>query len=442
MKFKIGLILRVIYTAVWGTVWFTFGIFYKKQTRTGAHHFKTPAPAIIVGNHPNTLIDVLIIAKEKKEYVYFLANASMFSTKITNWIFNKLYAIKIERPKDVKGRRIDNADSFKQSAAFLARYGTLFIAAEGTSKVERRLRKLKTGTARIALDTMKRNDWKLPLKILTSGITYENPKRAGYDLIYKFGEPIDVKDYQELYEQDTVKAVKKLTRDIQTIMQSLLLHTEPEDEDIDKTVQILEHIHKNEYGNDHAEQFPISKKWIAALVDLKTNQRKTYDTINTQVHDYCDTLKEKGLTDRAVQEKGSFIVQAIGRLFGFIPAVWGWLNNIIAFHIPDLIMSKTGLYPGYTATIKLLMTVWIFPFIYWLQYKLVGKLDLGAWAPLIYIVSTIILGFFALWYFRTRKNHLGRWRLSRLQSSQPAVYKEVKKQRSTIIDHIFKQITT
>ena len=442
MKFKIGIILRAIYNTVWAIVWFTFGIFYKKQTRTGAQHFETPAPCIIIGNHPNTLIDVLIIAKEKKAYVYFLANAGLFSTKISNWILSRLYAIKIERPKDVKGRRIDNADSFKQSAAFLTRYGTLFIAAEGSSKLERRLRKVKTGAARIALDTMQRNDWELPLKILTCGITYEKPKLAGYDMVYNYGDPIDVKDYRELYEQDTVKAVKKLTRDIQTKMQSLLLHTDPEDEDVDKTVQILEHIHKNEFGNDHAAQFSISKKWITKLVDMKTHQHDAYNTIYTQVQDYCDRLKTNGLTDKAVQEKGSFFVQAIGRLFGFIPAVWGWLNNLIAFYVPDFIVSKTGMYPGYTASIKLLLTVWIFPFTYWLQYKVVGMLDLGPWVPLIYIISTILLGFFAMWYFRTHKNLTGRWRLRRLKSNTPAVYEEVKKQRLTITDHIFKQITS
>ena len=442
MKFKIGIILRVIYTTVWAIVWFTFGIFYKKQTRTGEQHFETPAPCIIIGNHPNTLIDVLIIAKEKKAYVYFLANAGLFSTKISNWILSQLYAIKIERPKDVKGRRIDNADSFKRSSDFLTRYGTLFIAAEGSSKLERRLRKIKTGAARIALDTMQRNDWTLPLTILTCGITYEKPKLAGHDMVYNYGEPINVKDYKEIYEKDTVKAVKKLTRDIQTKMQSLLLHTDPEDEDVDKTVQILEHIHKNEFGNDHAAQFPISKKWITQLVDMKTHQRETYDNIYTQVQDYCDTLKVNGLTDKAVQEKGSFFMQAIGRLLGFIPAVWGWINNLIAFYLPDFIVNKTGMYPGYTASIKLLLTVFLFPFTYWLQYKLIGKLDLGAWVPLTYIVSTIILGFFAIWYFRTRNNHIGRWRLGRLKSGNPTIYKEVKKQRLAITDHIFKQITS
>ncbi len=441
MKFKISLILRVIYLAVKGTVWLTFGIFYKKQTRINAHHFETPAPAIIVGNHPNTLVDVLIAAKEKKAYVYFLANASLFKHPVSNWILSSLYGIKVERPKDVEGRRIDNTESFKQSADFLSRMGTLFIAAEGSSKLERRLRKIKTGTARIALDTAQRNEWKIPLKILTVGLTYEKPKLAGYDLLYNFGEPIDIMDYKEIYETDSVKGVKKLTRDIQTKMQSLLLHTDPVDDDIDKTVQILEHIHKNEFGNGHANQFPISKKWIERLVDMKTNNRSEYDSIYKQVHDYCDLLKEHGIADKAMQEKGNLFVQAILRLFGFLPAVWGWLHNIIAYYLPDFVIRKTGMYHGYTSSIKLLMTVFLFPWVYWLQYKLVRMFDLGSWIPLIYIVSTIMLGFYALWYFRTHKNLLGRWKLYRLKSNNFTLYKEIKNQRLTIVDKVFKQLT-
>lgn len=440
MRFKINPILRGIYLAVKGTVWLTFGIFYKKQTKINAHHFKTPAPCIIVGNHPSTLVDVLIAAKEKKAIVHFLANASLFSTKLSNWLLTRLYGIKVERPKDVKGRRIDNADSFKRSAEFLSSYGTLYIAAEGSSKLERRLRKLKTGTARIALETLQISNWTLPLKILPVGLTYENPKRACYDLLYNFGAPIDVYDYKALYLEDKVKAVKKLTKDIQTVMQSLLLHTEPEDEDIDKLVQILERIHKNEYGNDHASQFPISKKWIAHLVELKSTDAPAYQKVKAQVNDYCDSLKAYKLTDIAVQEKGHFFLQTIANIMAFPLAAWGWINNIIAFLLPDFIIRKTGMYHGYTSSIKLLLTVFLFPLTYWIQYKLVGMLDLGPFVPLLYIVSTILLGFFALFYFRQLVHYKARFRWRKLKRKHNDSYEQLKAQRKSIIDKEFSNL--
>lgn len=440
MKFKINPLLRAIYLAVKGTVWITFGIFYRKQYRINAHHFKTPAPCIIVGNHPNTLVDVLIAAKEKKAIVHFLANASLFSTKFSNWALTKLYGIKVERPKDVKGRRIDNAEGFRISADFLSRHGTLFVAAEGSSKVERRLRKLKTGTARIALDTAKKNDWTMPLKVLPVGLTYEKPKLAGYALLFNFGAPIDVLDYKDLYLQDTVKGVKKLTRDIQASMQDLLLHTDPEDDDVDKLVQTLERIHKNEYHNDHAQQFHLSKKWIASLLHLKAEDTAVYEKLKTKINDYCDAIKTHKLTDLAVQGNSNFVLQLILQIIALPFAIWGWVHSIVAFLLPDFIVRKTGMYHGYTASIKLLLTVFLFPLTYWIQYKLFGLLHLGAYAPLIYIMTAIPLGFFALWYFRQRKHFSGIWNLRSIQKHKPDLYQEIYMQRTDIISTVFTQL--
>jgi len=240
VKFKINIFLRFVYWFFKAIAIACLGLFFKKKAKRNKQYFDNTPPSILIGNHPNTMLDPLVAAKEKNIYIHFLANAGLFSTRFTNWFFTTFFCIKVERPKDVDGRRIDNDHAFKYSADFLARYGMLYAAAEGTSKLERRLRKLKTGAARIALDSMRQNDWNLPLDIKTVGITYENPKLAQYDLFLNYGEPIQVIDYKELYTEDPSKAVKKLTADIQTRMQSLLLHTEPEDEDVDKLVQKLE----------------------------------------------------------------------------------------------------------------------------------------------------------------------------------------------------------
>lgn len=437
MKFKISPILRGIYYLVKGTVFVTFSIFYKKQYRINRDYFETPAPCIIVGNHPSTLVDVLIAAKEKHAIVHFLANAGLFSSKISNWVLSRLFCIKVERAKDVSGRRIDNVDSFRRSAEFLLRNGTLYVAAEGSSKLERRLRKIKTGTARIALDTAKISKWTIPLKILPVGLTYENPKKACYDLLYNFGQPIDVLSYKEQYQQDPVRAVKQLTRNIQERMQSLLLHTEPTDDDIDKLVQKLEIIHKNEYGTNLEEQFSLSKKWIVRLVDLKVNDLTAYNIIAAEINKYCDALVNYQLTDQAVQSKSNFLLKTFWQIAGFLPAVWGWLHNLLAFYLPDFIIRKTGMYHGYTSSIKLLLTVFVFPITYWIQYRLVGMLDLGPYIPLIYILSTILLGFFALFYFRKLVHYRARSRWNQLRRKDQQAYNQIKSQRKAIISNVF-----
>jgi len=442
VKFKINPFLRLFYLFVKSIVLVSFGIFYRKEFSHNEHYFKTPGPCIIIGNHPNTMVDVLNVAKKKKAIVHFLANAGLFSSKIGNWFFSTFYCIKVERPRDVKGRKINNKDSFKKSADFLSRYGTLYIAAEGGSKLERRLRKLKTGGVRIAFDTMQKNNWELPLCFLPVGITYENPKLARYDLFYNFGEPIFVNDYKVEYESNPNKTVKQLTNDLQLSMQNLLLHTEPGDDDVDKLVQKLENIHKNEFGNDHANQFFISKKWIEKLIDLKTNKNSEYLAILDKVNSYCHSISTNGISDKSICRNRNIFLSWLVMILGIVPAIWGWLNNILAFVLPGFILRKTGLYLGYTSTVKLLLAVFFLPFIYWLQTRLFGVFFQASFAPLIYIVSTIALGFFAMYYFRawSELRSTGKWRS--MQKQNKAQHDSIMRQRAEIIDTVFSQLSS
>lgn len=387
------------------------------------------------------MVDVLNVAKKKKAIVHFLANAGLFSNPIGNWFFSTFYCIKVERPKDVDGRKIDNAAAFQKSSDFLSRGGTLYIAAEGGSKLERRLRKLKTGGVRIAFDTMQKTNWELPLCFLPVGITYENAKLARYDLFYNFGEPIYVADYKEQYDAEPKKTIKKLTSDIQARMQDLLLHTEPEDDDVDKIVQKLEVIHKNENGNDHASQFFISKKWIAKLLDFKNNDHSKYQTIQASVNTYCKNIVEHKLSDKSIQEKSNWLqytTLVCTSLFAFI----GWINNLPAFFLPDFIMRKTKLYPGYTSTVKLLLVITIFPLTYWLQYKLLSAVLGYKFMYVLYLGIAIILGFFALWWGRIFAQLKKDRNWLSLKRTNKQLTEAIYEQRKQIVDTVFSQIGT
>ena len=440
MKFKINPFLRLCYLFVLYIVQTSFGIFYKKEIKHNQERFTRQGPCIIICNHPNTMVDVMNVAKSKKTTVHFLANASMFSTAFTNWFFTTFFTIKVERPKDVDGRRIDNKDSFIKAAEFLGRYGTLLIAAEGTSKLERRLRKLKTGSARIAFDTMKRNNWNLPLCFLPVGITYENPKMANYDLFYNYGEPIEVVNYKEQYEADPNKAVKQLTKDVQSSMQNLLLHTEPEDDDVDKLVQKLERIHKNEFGNKHGEQWFISKRWIGKFLDLKYKHEDKYQSLKKKINNYCYAITQNKLTDQSIQEKGSTILKWLGLIVFSAPAAIGWVNSIPAFHLPDFAIRKAKLYPGYTATVKLMLTVFLCPIFYWIQWKLITLCTGSSIWYTAYVGAAILLGYFALYYYRRWKQYQADFRWNRLKKQNHTLYNNIKDQRADIVTTVFSQL--
>ena len=107
-RFYINPILYLFFNFVKGLVLIVCRLFYaKKYFINPAPLKKIKRPAIIVSNHPSTLMDPLNVSKEVNGIVFFLANAGMFKHWFSNWFFSTCYCIKIERKEDVGAKRMD-----------------------------------------------------------------------------------------------------------------------------------------------------------------------------------------------------------------------------------------------------------------------------------------------------------------------------------------------
>ena len=71
--------------------------------------------------------------------------------------------------------------------------GCIYIAPEGTSVVERRVRTIKTGTARIALSAENKSDFNLGTTIIPVGLSYTAPLNFQNEVLLNVGQsPIEV----------------------------------------------------------------------------------------------------------------------------------------------------------------------------------------------------------------------------------------------------------
>ncbi|MBI5915776.1 MAG: 1-acyl-sn-glycerol-3-phosphate acyltransferase [Bacteroidetes bacterium] len=224
-------VLLVIYHLLKYVVKAALRVYYSKITATGRPRTRFGTPCIVVSNHPSTLLDPLNAVVEVKSEVFFLANAGLFRNPVAAWLLRKLYCIPIERVQDTGGKPLDNAASFEQSSRHLARGGCLYVAPEGSSFVERRLRKFKTGTARIAFDAESRRHFQLGLTILPVGLNYSDPTQFRSELLKVYGEPIRVANFQKNWEEDQIEAVRTLTEQIEEQLSALIIDTENDAED-------------------------------------------------------------------------------------------------------------------------------------------------------------------------------------------------------------------
>ncbi len=433
--------LFLFYNFVKLLVKISFRVFYEKVVVKNQERLRVDNPTIMVSNHPSTMTDPLQVAHKAKHIVHFLANASMFKHPFTNWFFSTFYCIPVERPKDVKGRSINNDESLAKADKFIQNGGQLYIAAEGYSQPERRLGRIKTGAARIALSAASKKDFQLGLTIQPTGLNYTAHRFFRTKLFTYVGEPLKVADYKSIYLKDPRAAVTQLTADITEEMRSLIIDTEDEAEE--KLLVQLEELLANSKPLDLEENFFRNKKILEQLRLYRNNFPSDDKAFRQNVQQYFDGLEEVKLKDHSLAKEqsgqsSSLMGQGILLLLGLPFFLYGWINNFLANYIPLLLTKKANMYKGYDSTIKLMSGLVIYPVIYGLQLFAVHQLFQSSTITWVYFLTLAPLGLLAWSYRKSCKHFLEDRRWKRYKSSAAADSEELKKKRGAILEQFEK----
>ncbi len=422
-RFRIHPVLWIIYQFSKALVCVSFKFFYRKTVILNKERLNLQRPYILVSNHPSTMMDPLNVAKEAKGIVFFLANAGLFESKFGNWFFSNLYCIPIKRKIDTGKRKISNADSFAKCDEFLARNGVLYIAAEGGSYPTRSLRPLKTGTARIALSAENKQNFNLDLHILPVALTYENLFLFRKDMIINVGEPIKIKDYQALEQENHQKAVKQITSDLEDQLQAMLLHTAEEDKDVQELAVDLANTQENTSITDFYKK---GKAYIPSLLQMKQNNPSQFKAAQEKLTAFKQDLAQQNLNAKYLQSPNYFI-NLLTLILSFPLFLYGWINNVLAYYLPRLASDKLDVFPGYIPTVKVLMGVITVSIFYSLQTWLVGLFTENDWIKWIYLLTLIPTGLFAWWYMQYAKQFNWKRRFAALKQEEKNRLLELKK---------------
>ncbi|MBP7679423.1 MAG: 1-acyl-sn-glycerol-3-phosphate acyltransferase [Saprospiraceae bacterium] len=367
--------------------------FFKEVAVRNKQYLHTALPQIISSHHPNAFMDVSIVGVHSPYTLYMLANAGLFKSKFANWFFNTFYCIPIERPQDTNGRPINNVGNFRRSTQHLTNGGVLFIASEGTSIFERRLKPLKTGMARIALIAERENNYQLGLSIIPMCLHYTAPTEFRSSVLLNVGKPMRVADWQELNESDNYAAVNQLTDAVERVMRDLLIHTDTAEQAI--LLEQVETLVQNDKPLNVAGVFDRTQTLLRWLQQLSAEQ---YSTIEKSCEKYFSTLKQLQLSDVAFAEKKYNVVRQRILLVVLFPLyVIAWLMNAPPCYLANYMVKALGFDVVYEATIKAITGLVFFIIYYLLQIIFIYKIFLYKFA-LLYLLLLIPMGLFAWWY--------------------------------------------
>lgn len=223
-------------------------------------------PLLLVGNHPNSLLDPLFLAAVARRPVRFLAKAPLFSNPWTAWAVKSVGAIPVHRPRDNPALVSQNESMFRAAHDALLAGAAIGIFPEGMSHDAPSIAPLRTGAARIALGARSRLGRSLP--IIPVGLVLRKKEEFRSDAHVLVGERVRWDDIDG--SEDSPDSVKELTARIDQSLRRVTLNLEQwEDAPL---ISVAEAIYVAELGAA-PESGTLVDRWREAARILSATRR-------------------------------------------------------------------------------------------------------------------------------------------------------------------------
>ena len=149
--------------------------FFRRIETIGLISVPSAGPTILAINHPNGLVDPLVVMARVPRRVSFLAKEPLFHTPIVKHFVKALECLPVYRRED-DADPAHNVATIEAASDLLARGGAIALFPEGLSHDEPALQPLKTGVSRIALAAQARIAGSypeiVPVKLVPVGLYY------------------------------------------------------------------------------------------------------------------------------------------------------------------------------------------------------------------------------------------------------------------------------
>lgn len=274
-------------------------VFFRQVSVAGAENIPPDGPVIFCGNHPNSLLDPLVIITTCGRKVHFAAKDTLFKNHALRVFLNALGCVPIFRKMDHAqssgGPVASNEGTFRALHDVLEGGGAMGIFPEGISHDTSQLSRLKTGAARVALGLVKKNP-ELVVRLVPCGLTYVRRKRFRSRVLVQFGPPILIGTEQlREHEDEQRERVVALTAELDVAMRGLTVNAEDWE-----TIRVLDAVRRlyQPAHLDLAQRVELARRFNAVYAEVRTNP----DIVGllARVGAYQERLDEAGLKDSDV----------------------------------------------------------------------------------------------------------------------------------------------
>jgi 1-acyl-sn-glycerol-3-phosphate acyltransferase len=401
-------------------------------------------PVMLCINHPNNLIDSLLVGAVVPRPVHFLATATLFRRPLLRWVLSRAGVIPIHRTHDEPPASASNAEAFAACHAAFDQGGVIAVYPEGTTHAEARVQRIKTGAARIALGYEAQRPE--TLSVIPVGLSFEARKSFTARVLVAFGEPVALTAYGRAYRVDPVKAVEELTAAIQWAMEAQVVHVDRiETAAVVRAVEELYRSHlvrelRAERGlaEEEVDLFRISRSIVEAVAHFKQRDPRRVERIWRRIQAYRALLARYQVTDDAVQARSGRRtirrrVLSAGEAVAVFPLfAYGAVVNALPYFVPRWLARRRARKETDYATTRLLASIVAVPLFWGLEIWLVVRLA-GVLGGALFALSLPVSGLVAYHYLRGIDALRHGLRLGLLALTRGAVAGDLLAERRQII---------
>lgn len=335
-----------LYRLVRRLIGVALGFYFRRIERFRAERVPASGPVLFVSNHPNSLTDSFVIGASVPRKVNFVATVLLFRFAPMKWLLTQCGVIPINRVKDDPRAMRTVAGTFEACYRVLERGEAVGIFPEGATYEDSRLREIKSGAARMALELEHRHGGKLGLQIVPVGLTFSAKEMYRSDALAHFGEPLRAAEFLDGYEERRKECIHHLTNEIERRLQSLILHIpQLEHERVVEGVKRL-YLERLLLGNGierepvspRAEELMLGQRIAESVARVYRTQPQRAAAFAAKLGAYHRWLERLRISDGALAlfpQRSKFVGQsllwALVAVLGAPVALYGWLHRFIPY---------------------------------------------------------------------------------------------------------------
>jgi 1-acyl-sn-glycerol-3-phosphate acyltransferase len=425
----------VIRTAATAVSRLVLRVFYRRIEASSLARVPAAGPTILVLNHPNGLMDPLLLLCLSPRPVAFLAKSPLFTMPFVSLFVKAFDSIPVYRPQDPDADVRRNRETFAKARELLKRGGVLALFPEGISHDEPRLMPLKSGAARIALGAASEG----PVTIVPAGLTYEARDIFRSGALLRVAEPFTVEPIPlDERGEPPRTAVKALTERLRGALESATLQAD--DQATLDLAAVAEKIFATNGEEALDDRFALRRLLLERGALLRESHAERHAAISARIERFAHVLSTSGLSPADLdggtvpaELAASAFAALLVALFLAPPALVGLAAHAPAYNLIGPLARRLS--RGDTdivATIKVLGAFLFFP-LTWIALGSAAGLTWGGPLGLLTALALPLCGNLALLLLERWERTLAALRVLGLSLFRRRTFARLRAERAGIV---------